>query len=142
MCEDQHVYDELALYTLGHEDPSFIHQYVVDARAAMQAGPETKPITLTFALVGLYLHVEKKWAGRQVQKAHMKMARFKKAWPAFDFPDERGDVTVAIVLAAEPGPARDGKIDAWCESVWKSWSSCRANREKVVKLVKVELGVD
>jgi hypothetical protein len=142
MPEDQHVYDELALYTLAHGAPSFIHQYVVDAWAAMHAEPETKPLKVTFALVGLYLHVEKKWSGRQVQQAHVKMARFKKAWPAFDLPEERGGVRPASVLAAEPGPARDAKIDAWCDSVWEAWRSCGANREKVVKLVKAELGVE
>lgn len=142
MSNDRQVYDELALHTLGHGDPSFIHQHVVDARATVHAGPETKPITVTFALVGLYLHVEKEWSGRQVQRAHMQMARFKKPWPAFDLPDDRGELTAAAVLAAEPGPARDGAIDAWFESVWKAWSTCPANREKIVKLVKAELGVE
>jgi hypothetical protein len=36
-----------------HRDPSFIHQYVVDAFAAQQADEQTKPMKLTFALVGL-----------------------------------------------------------------------------------------
>ena len=55
--EDQRreLYHELSAYTLSHPDPSFIHQYVVDAFAAQTADENTKPIALTFALVGLYL---------------------------------------------------------------------------------------
>lgn len=46
------AYDELQAYTLAHGDPAFIHQHVVDAWAAQHADEETKPIALTFALVG------------------------------------------------------------------------------------------
>jgi uncharacterized protein DUF5946 len=60
----------LSAYTLTHSDPAFIHQHVVDAFAAQSADDTTKPITLTFALVGLYLHVEKGRTGRRVQLVH------------------------------------------------------------------------
>jgi hypothetical protein len=58
-------YHELRAYSLAHRDPNFLHQHVVDAFAAQCANERTKPITLTFALVGLYLHVEKKQTGLQ-----------------------------------------------------------------------------
>ena len=47
-------------------DPAFIHQHVMDAWAVQTADELTKPIQLTFALVGLYLHVEMAFSGRQV----------------------------------------------------------------------------
>src|SRR5262247_2885212 len=71
------AYNELCYYTLAHRDPSFIHQHVVDAFAAQNADEQTKPIKLTFALVGLYLHVEKRFSGRKVQRVHMDLARKK-----------------------------------------------------------------
>jgi len=57
---------ELCYSTLAHRDPSFIHQHVVDAFAAQNADEQTKLIKLTFALVGLYLHVETQFSGKQV----------------------------------------------------------------------------
>jgi len=64
------AYDALCAYTLTRGDAAFIHQHVVDAFAAQSADEATKPITLTFALVGLYLHVERQFTGREVQRAH------------------------------------------------------------------------
>src|SRR5688500_4296697 len=54
----QDRYEELCCYTLAHGHAAFIHQHVVDAQAAQAAGEHTKPIAITFALAGLYLHVE------------------------------------------------------------------------------------
>src|SRR5262249_34900967 len=71
MTVEERDYHELCYYTLAHGDPSFIHQHVVDAFAAQNSGEHDKPIRLTFALVGLYLHVERGLSGRQVQRAHM-----------------------------------------------------------------------
>ncbi len=75
---DQEKYNELSYYTLAHTDPSFIHQHIVDAYAAQHADENTKSITLTFALVGLYLHIEKKYSGKEVQRAHMQLANQRK----------------------------------------------------------------
>ncbi len=55
---DQEAYNELSYYTLSHPDPAFIHQNIVDAYTAQHAGQDTKPIAITFALIGLYLSVE------------------------------------------------------------------------------------
>lgn len=133
MPSEQDAYDELRSYTLGLEDPAFIHQHVVDAFAAQHADASTKPITLTFALIGLYLHVEQGRSGRQVQRAHMKLARRKRQWPAWALPRERGTLTAVEVMTASPGPERAQAIDAWCASVWNAY---RDNWELVAKLAE------
>lgn len=118
---DQDAYDELASYTLTHGGRAFIHQHVVDASAAQQATPATKPIALAFALIGLYLHVERGFTGRQVQRAHMMLSKRSRDWPAFALPEHRGAMTAADVVAAPAGVERDRAIDAWCAAVWASY---------------------
>jgi len=130
---DQELFEELSYYTLAHTDPSFIHQHIVDAFAAQTADVDTKPIKLTFALVGLYLHVERQFSGRQVQWIHMQLAREKQPWPVFSLPAERGEITVADVLAAPAGPERDKMIHQWCVSVWVAF---RENRPVVLDLLR------
>lgn len=127
------AYDAVCCYTLSHGGAAFIHQHVVDAFAAQDSSAGDKPIRLTFALVGLYLHVEKRFTGRQVQLAHMKLGRKKRKWPTFQIPDHRGDITAATVLAASPGQQRDAMIDEWCNSVWHAFSN---NRESIEELLK------
>lgn len=122
MVSEQDAYHELCGYTLTHGDPAFVHQHVVDAWAAQRADATTKPIGLTFALVGLYLHLERGFSGRQVQRAHMQMARRRRAWPAFALPIDRGTMTARDVLAAPGGAERDRAIDEWCRSVWTAFS--------------------
>ncbi|HWP45859.1 MAG TPA: DUF5946 family protein [Candidatus Limnocylindrales bacterium] len=127
------AYHELQCYTLAHGDPAFIHQHVVDAWTAQQANEQTKPIALTFALVGLYLHIEKGFSGRQVQRVHMALARSKRNWPSFALPRERGSITVRQVMATPAGPGRDKAIEAWCVSVWDAF---RGSHEEVVDLLR------
>jgi uncharacterized protein DUF5946 len=131
---EQDAYHELQCYTLAHSNPAFLHQHVLDAWVAQQADAETKPIGLTFALVGLYLHVECAFSGRQVQRAHMTMGQRKRTWPALTLPAERGAVRVHDVLAAAPGLVRDEAIAAWCASVWGAFRG--ANRAAIVALVE------
>ena len=123
---DDAAYNELAAYTLAHGGPAFIHQHVVDAFAAQHACEDSKPIGVAFALIGLYLHVERGRSGKEVQQAHMRLGRRRREWPVFDLPATRGDMTIADVLDAAPGPERDRAIDDWCASVWKAWSGSRA----------------
>src|SRR5207245_9270566 len=73
------AYDEVYVYTMGR--PGFILQHVVDAFAVQTATDGSKPIAVVFGLVGLYLHVEKQFSGRQVQEAHIKLGRRKREWP-------------------------------------------------------------
>jgi hypothetical protein len=128
---------ELSAYTLSHPDRKFIHQYVVDAFAAQRADEHTRPITLTFALVGLYLHIERDYSGRHVQRVHMLLARRRKAWPRFEIPRDTGSITVRDVMDAPPGPERDEMIRRWSESVWQAYSASRA---LIVELIQRELG--
>ena len=133
----QQAFDELCGYTLALRDPSFIHQHVVDAFAAQSADEHTKPIKLTFALVGLHLHVEKNFSGRKVQLVHMRLAKKKQSWPRFPLPRDRGRVSVCDVLAVPEGPARTRVIDEWCVSVWEAF---RESHHAIAELLR-ERGV-
>ncbi|HZW04977.1 MAG TPA: DUF5946 family protein [Anaerolineaceae bacterium] len=134
----QQAYDQIAFYTLAHPDPGFIHQYAVDAFAAQFADEHDKPIKVAFALAGLYLHLERGYTGREVQLAHMRLAKERKEWPRFSLPAERGSVTPFDVLRAEPGPERDRAIRAWSASVWEAWKDSHA---RVAAWIHAELGV-
>ncbi len=136
------LFHELSFYTLAHGDPAFLHQHAVDAFAAQQATPATKPIAVVFGLVGLYLHVEKQFTGRQVQKVHMQLANRRKGWTKPPLPPERdsarGSIRVADVLAASPGPTRDAMIHRWCVSVWEAF---HASRAEIAQLLATELDI-
>jgi hypothetical protein len=114
--------NELTYYTLAHGNPAFIHQHVVDAYGAQHVRPSPSTIGAAFALAGLYLAVERRFPGRQVQKLHVLMARASKQWPRFDPPEDLGPLTVGDVLAVEAGPPRDEAIMRWSASVWTAWS--------------------
>jgi hypothetical protein len=126
------AYDELYVYTMGRKN--FILQHVVDANIAQGAPANNPPsIGVIFALVGLYLHIEKGFTGSQVQNAHRVMGKVKRLWPDVIWPTERGNMTAATVLAKPVGEARDEAIDEWCRQVWAAFS---ANREMVARLVR------
>lgn len=118
----QEQYDELSYYTLSLADKNFIHQHIVDAYAAQTATEHTKPITLFFALAGLYLHLEKHYTGREVQQAHVKMAKKPKDFPTFTLPENRGNILVSNVLEVPPGAEREEMINEWCRSVWAAYA--------------------
>ncbi len=115
---DKDAYDELSLYTLAHTSPEFIHQYIVDAYAAEHADGSSKPIYLDFALAGLYLHNEKGFTGKQVQNAHIELAKHKERLPHFVPTDTHDALTVHDALSALAGEQRDDAIRAWSASVW------------------------
>jgi len=131
---ERDAYYELCGYTLTHGDPEFIHQHVVDAFAAQHAVENSKPIGVTFALAGLFLHVEKHVNGRDVQRAHVRMAKQKREWPKFVLPSYRGGITAIDVLAASAGADRDRAIHDWCKSVWSAFAP--ANRATVIELLE------
>ncbi|MES2014356.1 MAG: DUF5946 family protein [Patescibacteria group bacterium] len=133
---DEEAYNELSLYTLAHGHPSFIHQHVVDAYAAQHADENSKPIKTAFALIGLYLMIEKGYTGKQVQNAHMQLAKHQKDWPRFSAPHEVTEVTVHDVLKVPAGKERDKMIGEWCAAVWKMW---QAQHAEVAHLVRAEL---
>jgi hypothetical protein len=128
--------NEMTYYTLAHGDPKFIHQHLVDAYAAQHVRQSNSTIGAAFALAGLYLAVERGFTGRQVQKMHMRMAARSKQWPRFVPPEDVGPLTVADVLAVDPGPGRDEKLMEWCASIWSAWSSAHGRvREMVVRFL-------
>ncbi|HUY94688.1 MAG TPA: DUF5946 family protein [Terracidiphilus sp.] len=137
MLSDTDAYHELCAYTLAHGSPIFIHQLVVDAFTAQHA-ESFKPIGVVFSLLGLYLHVEHGFTGKQVQRAHMQLARVRRTWQPIALPAERGAITVHEVLATPPGPARDAGIERWCASVWQA---CLCSRPFVAAVAERELGV-
>jgi hypothetical protein len=130
---EREAYDELCGYTLGRGDPEFIHQLVVDAYRAQHASEQTKPIGLAFALIGLYLAVEKDYTGRQVQRVHVRLSRRKQAWPRFVLPRDRGSMTAVHVVEAAPPTERERAIHAWCASVWHAYAGSRG---EVVELLR------
>jgi hypothetical protein len=120
---------ELSAYTLSHGDPEFIHQHVVDAYGAAHAGfqgsvrkqPTASNVGLAFSLLGLYLACEKGYTGRQVQLAHIGLARWRKQYPKPDASPGRASVTVVDVMGAAPGEDRDRMLKQWARAVWASW---------------------
>lgn len=130
--ELQEKFYELSYYTMAHPDPAFIHQHIVDAFTAQTADENTKPIGITFSLIGLCLYLEKNYTGKQVQLAHMSLVRHKRDWPKFDLPESRGEIGIEDVLNEPAGPERDEKIREWCASVWAAYSG---SHTKVLDLI-------
>ena len=133
MTPEEQAYREVSAYTLTRGDATFIHQHVVDAWAAQNAHAASKPIGVFFALVGLYLHLEHGFTGRQVQLAHMQLAKRPEPWPVGELPAARGTVTALDVLAAPEGPARDAMIHEWARSVWTAFAG---SRDRVAELLR------
>ena len=65
---------------VAKQDPEFIHQHAATRTQRSMRGP-TRSITVTFGLIGLYLALDKGYTGRQVQLAHMRIAKARKNWP-------------------------------------------------------------
>src|ERR1700722_16235880 len=89
---EEELMHQLTYYTLEHarSDRRFLHQHIVDAYGAQTADRTTKPIRIVFSLIGLHLHLERGYTGRQVQLAHMALARRRRSWPSLPLPAERG----------------------------------------------------
>jgi Family of unknown function (DUF5946) len=140
---EQEAYHELLAWTLSLRENGFIHQEVVDAWAAQHATEASTPISVGFALIGLYLYLEKGFSGRQVQRAHMQLAQphgrgpGRKQWPRFPLPVEPGRITVSNVLAA-PATERTQAIECWCRAVWEAWKDSHA---AIAEWVRQDLGL-
>lgn len=118
-----HVYGELTGYTVMRRDEAFIHQHLVDAYAAQHASEGRPAIGAAFALIGLYLAIEKGYTGKQVQHMHMLLARRTKRWPTFTPPAHVGALTALDMLDAPLGAQRDEALMRWARSVWEAWSA-------------------
>jgi hypothetical protein len=116
------VYSDLMCYTVTKLDTEFIHQHAVDAYAAQHAGGTTRNITVAFGLIGLYLALEKGYTGKQVQQAHMQIARVRKDWPRLEPPALPAAITVLDVFKVPDGPDKDAMIRQWMGAVWERWS--------------------
>ena len=127
------AYEQLYVYSGTRGRETFILQLVVDAHGAQIATAETKPIALVFALVGLFLHVERGFTGLRVQHVHMQLGRKKQQWPTIVLPTHRGEVTALDVLKVPAGPERDAAISQWCRSVWEAY---RDNRFTIIDLLQ------
>ena len=127
------AYDQLYLYAGTRGRDTFILQHVVDAHGAQIATAETKSIAVVFALIGLYLHVEKGFTGLRVQQVHMQLGRKKHEWPRITLPTYRGDITAEDVLKVPDGSERDQAISEWCRSVWETY---RENRQTIIDLLQ------
>lgn len=114
-------YSDLMCYTVAKQDPGFIHQHAVDAYAAQHAGGPTRNITVAFGLIGLYLALEKGYTGRQVQLAHMRIAKMRKDWPRLEPPGKPAFLTVMDVLQECTDDEKDAMIRKWMAAVWESW---------------------
>jgi hypothetical protein len=95
---------------------------VVDSYAAQHSGPGVKTVTTVFALIGLYLVVERGYTGREVQQAHMVLARKRRQWPYFQPPDGKSAVTVSDVVKNLGADNYRELINGWAKSVWDLWS--------------------
>lgn len=118
---DSTLYNELAFDTLSRTDPFFLHQILVDAYAAQHATTDTKPIGVAFALMGLCLFLEHGYTGKEVQNAHILLAKQSKQWPQFAPPENPGRMTIADVVAVPKGDARDAALKEWARAVWDAW---------------------
>lgn len=136
---DQALFDELSFYTLARARSEFIHQLAIDTFTAQHATASTKPIAVVFALLGLYLHAERGFTGLEIQRVHMRLAPLRLPWPVLPLPERHADLTVADMLAAEPGPTRDAMIRRWCVAEWQVWIDSRA---AIAHLLKTQLDID
>jgi hypothetical protein len=135
--ECMQLYSDLMCYTVAKQDPEFIHQHAVDTYAAQHAGGTARNITVAFGLIGLYLALEKGYTGRQVQLAHMSIAKTKKSWPRLEPPRQPAVVTVMDVLQAGTDAEKDAMIRKWMRAVWESWGDRHAwVRETTDELLK------
>ena len=119
------LFCDLSCYTVSKQDAEFLHQYVVDAYGAQHPGGTTRNITVFFGLVGLYLALERDFSGKQVQAAHMHLARVRREWPRLESPARPACLTVIDVLKAPDGPEKDAMIQQWMTAVWESWGDRR-----------------
>ncbi len=137
MTIDSKLFEELSFYTLSHSDSDyFIHQLIVDAFTAQTADKDSKKISLVFSLIGLYLLIEKKYTGKQIQQAHIALSNFKNYIPEIKLPENRGEFTISDVLNNELN--RDEMIKKWCFSVWYAYKS---SKEEIKRFCEIYLFV-
>lgn len=111
----------------GMQHPGILgrwHQTCVDAYTAQHVGPETRPITIWFALNGLYLVLERGLTGIQARQAHGRLANSVPSteWSRLDPPSEPGALTVLEVALSATPAEQAGAAERWGASVWQAWA--------------------
>jgi hypothetical protein len=96
-------------------------QTYVDSYGAQHVGPRMAPITIAFALNGLYLVLERGWTGLQVREAHGYLANTVDRWPTFTPPEQVGDLTVFDLSMASSPTEHIEILQRWAHMVWASW---------------------
>lgn len=112
---------ELTADHLSGSDFTFIHQVALDSYGAQHSGGRTRNITTAYSLVGLHLALEHHYTGRQVQRAHMVLAKRRYDWPRLEQPKAKAWLTVRDVVAVSTGAERDEMLMRWAASVWQAW---------------------
>lgn len=115
------LYHDLSAYLIMNPDITFPTQHAVDAYGAQHSGRKVKNIRTAFSLIGLYLALECGYSGRQVQKAHMELAKRNIKWQSFDLPTCPYSFSVQDVLLVEEGTNRNEMLMKWAKSVWNTW---------------------
>lgn len=128
-------FGELTAYTMTRPRDQFIHQLAVDAYGAQHLSATASAITGAFSLIGLFLACERGYSGLAIQRVHTQLARRAKAWPRVQPPPSVGALTVADVLAAQPGRERDEAIRAWNRAVWLAWAEEHARVRELFERV-------
>ncbi len=132
------LYWELSAFTLSLRDTDFIHQLAVDAYAAQHSGPQVKPISTAFALIGLYLTFKRGYTGREVQKAHMALDKLHIRWPVFEPPTGKSALTVLDAVRNVTAENHRELITKWGKSVWDTW---QPEHERISRLVELYLRI-
>ncbi|MBO9727273.1 MAG: hypothetical protein J7623_01415 [Chitinophaga sp.] len=114
------LFQQLSARTFALEHPDFHHQLAIDAYSAQHAGGIAKGITTAYALIGLYLALELRYTGRQVQHIHSIIP--KQQWGPITPPGQPAAITVQEVLKAGTNDALYAAIRKWAKSVWDSWA--------------------
>ena len=125
------VYSEVAGYELEHvTELGRWHQLLVDTYGAQHVGEGTPRIGPAFALIGLYLALERGWDGLAVRDAHRALARAHRDWPSFlPAPRFQDGLTVADLTLAGSPEAHVEVLRAWAGEVWAGW----ADRQESVR---------
>jgi hypothetical protein len=115
-------------------DPAFIHQVAVDCYGAQHAGGQAKPIAAVFSLVGLCLHLEHGFTGKQVQSAHTALARAGKNWPLLPVPAAPYPVKVDSVVGCTTPSERTVQLKIWAQATWDAWRSEQMWVRSIIRL--------
>lgn len=130
------LYDELVAFTQNSGDKEFIQQTAFDSYTAQHLAPKMKPIGGAFALIGLYLVFERGYTGKQVQLAHMVLAKTRRQWPAFTLPKGKASLTAADVVIGLTGDNYRQRINTWAKAVW---DLLKPGHERVADLINLYL---